>query len=131
MTPKTLSQKYGLLCIVLWQFKYVTVRIGTSQNTLLILMLRSQRTGMMRLMENGSPHPSPTLNTRCDVKHSQSNVYLSVLYCCREHGSLVRSITQNTRENGYTHKSTTLSIPLMISCTDMKILVTLDLICGR
>lgn len=39
-------------------------RIGTSLSTYLIQMLRSLRTGMMKLMENGNHHPSPTLSIR-------------------------------------------------------------------
>ena len=53
------------------------------------------------------------------------------LYSYREHGNLVRLITQITRENGCTHKLTIPNIPLMRTCTDMKILATLDLTYGR
>merc|ERR1712079_262158 len=63
-------------------------KTGTNQNTLLILMLPSPMTGMMKWTANGNHHKLTTQNTR-------------------ENGNQSKLTTQTTREHGFTQKSIT------------------------
>merc|ERR1712088_334655 len=81
-------------------------KTGTNQNILLILMLPSPMTGMMKWTVNGSHHKLITQNTR--VNGNQNKL---ITQTTREHGYTQKSITQNTKKiNLFTH--TILSVEL-------------------
>merc|ERR1712117_611659 len=85
---------------------------GTSRNTSLTQMLKSQKTGMMISMENGSPLWLTTQNTKGN-------------------GSRSKLTTLRTKESGSIQRSTTLTTKLTISCTCTLTSALLVLMCGK